>query len=391
MIAPATRMMLMSSLVASLFAAGCKGCADDEKGADEVPVADTDDPSAANDRGAWLSMGATADGRVVVAYEDRTAKALGVSFGTIGADGAVTWAHEQVDGYADETGLDPGDRGRYASLAVAADGTVWVAHQDVTNGALRYARRAPDGVWTSGVADTGGGSRPNAGLWASLALDPSGNPVIAHYDAGKGDLRVARWNGSAFSGTVAFEGPDVTAEDGTILPGDAGSYARLRITPTGDEYIAFYDAALGALRLATGGASGWSVEVVDDNGNVGQWPDMAIDGVRVSLLYHDVTNGDLKLAAGAPGAWELSIADNGDMVGADVAMWTADGSIGAVYHDANNNDMRAATRAGDAWTNRLVTGTDAAHGFHNETVTIAGTRYAACYDYSAREIWFGAL
>ena len=65
-----------------------------------------------------------------------------------------------------------------------------------------------------GIADSGGGSSSDAGYWASIALDGAGTPVAAHYDHGRGDLRVTRWDGTAFSGAVAWEGEDYTDTGG---------------------------------------------------------------------------------------------------------------------------------------------------------------------------------
>ena len=120
----------------------------------------------------------------------------------------------------------------------------------------------------------------------------------AIFERVRGDLRITRWNGSAFSGTVLYEGEDATnPEDGSTIAADAGSYTKIAVGSDGTEYVAFYDVAAGALRLAVGGPSGYAIELVDDEGNVGQWPDLLVDGTTVHIAYHDVTNQDLKLAS----------------------------------------------------------------------------------------------
>lgn len=378
--------------LAPLLLAGCKGCAADDTDGEDVVVDDvvTPDP---HDIGAWLSMRAMPDGRPAVAYYDRTSDALGFAIGTV-KDGGVTWATEEVDSYPDENGLNPGDAGKYTSMAVAADGTVWVVYQDTSNGPLKYARRDPKGTWAIGNADIGAGPGSDAGYWASVALDPSGNPVAAHFDNNKGTLRVARWNGSAFTADVVYEGTDyVPADTATdTVPGVAGEYAKIAIAADGTEYIAFYDRAWGALRLASGNASGYAVELVDDTGDVGQWPDLLVDGADVAIAYHDVTNQDLKLARGRAGsAWSVETLDNGDHVGADSVIYGAGSDPAVLYFDGANNDMKVARKSGGAWALETVGGSGAALGYHNETVEIGGTRYVACYDYTNRTIWFSAL
>lgn len=387
----------MWTVLAALALPGCNGCTK------EPPPGDTDpigvDPEAdPHDVGSWLSMRVMPDGRPAVSFYDRTSDALGFAVGTMN-DGAVTWAVEPVDSYPDATGLNPGDAGKYSSMAVASDGTVWVVYQDSSNGVLKYATRAPTGGWTIGNADTGGGPSYDSGYWASVAIDPSGNPVAAHYDAAKGTLRVARWNGTAFTAAVAYEGTDFTPTDTAVesVSGNAGEYTRIVIAADGTEYIAFYDRAWGALRLASGNVGGHSVEVVDEaalaaGANVGQWPDLLVDGASVSIAYHDVTNQDLKLATGrAGGPWDIETVDSGDHVGADSAIYGSASDPGIVYFDGANNDMKLARSSGGGWALETVGSTGAAVGFHNETVEVEGVRYVASYDYTTRSIWFSAL
>ena len=123
------------------------------------------------------------DGSPALAYYDNTRGAIGFAIGVVADDGSASWTHEEVDGYISDQGLDVGDRGKYAAMRVNDAGEVWAAYYDVGNKALRYAlRSAADGTWTSGLADSGGGATPNAGLFAHMALDASGFPVIAHHD-----------------------------------------------------------------------------------------------------------------------------------------------------------------------------------------------------------------
>ncbi|MDP2312344.1 MAG: hypothetical protein Q8P41_05520 [Pseudomonadota bacterium] len=385
--------MRVSALVLVAFVLpGCNGCTKEPPPDDPGPIGD-DTPKDPHDVGSWLSMRAMPDGRPAVAFYDRTSGALAFAIGTV-TDGSVTWAIEEVDSYPDENGLNPGDSGKYASMAIGSDGVAWVLYQDTSNGVLKYATRDTAGVWTIGNADTGGGPNYDSGYWASVALDPSGNPVAAHYDAAKGALRVARWNGTAFTAAAVYEGTDYTSTDTAVdsVSGNAGEYARIAIAADGTEYIAFYDRAWGALRLASGNVGGYSFELVDDTADVGQWPDLLVDGANLSIAYHDVTNQDLKLAQGrANGAWNVETVDSGDHVGADTAIYANGSDPGIVYFDGANNDMKVARKSGSAWALETVGSTGSAVGYHNETVTLGGAQYVASYDYTARTIWFSAL
>lgn len=342
------------------------------------------------DVGSWLSMAPTADGKPAIAYYDRTYDALGFAVGTI-SSGAITWSREKVDSYPDEAGYNPGDAGKYTSLAIAADGTVWITYQDVSNGSVKYAKKSGD-TWEVNIADSGDGPDYDGGYWVSMALDPSGNPVFVHYDQGKSYLTVGRWNGTGFTADTNIEGTDYTADTGgTTVSANVGEYAKIYIDTDGREYIAYYDRAWGALRLAVGGSSGYEIQTVDDDGDVGQWPDLVVDNGTVYLAYLDVTNQHLKYAVGSGGSFTTSTVDTSPYSGADTEIFLRDGNPTIIYFDGFNNDMKRATYNGSAWSTSTVGGSDGALGYHNEAVNAGGAYYAACYDYTHRNIWFAAL
>ena len=369
--------------------AGCKGCkeATDKAVTDSVPVVEPEPFT--NDWGQWLSMGVMPDGSPAAASYDRTQGGLVFAMATLEA-GVPTWSFEKVDGYPDDDGLDSGDRGTYTSMGINQDGTVWVSYYDEKIHTLRYSTRDVDGIWSSAVADVGEGATPNAGLFTSLALDGQGLPVIAHHDEGKGRLRVVHYADGAFSGEVVDSGEDLSTDTGTVAA-DVGEFAKLRIAG-GKEYIAYYDRAAGALKLAVGTKGSYETEVVDDSADVGQWPDLLIeDDGTVHITYQDVDNQDLKYAVGTPGSWTISTIDDGDYVGADSALFMNGSYPAVLYFDGRDNDVKIGQRGADSWSLDTVAGSDAALGYHNEVITAGGVRYAGCYDYTNRTIWFSEL
>ena len=114
-------------------------------------------PELENDHGSWLSMDTSPDGRIVVAFYDRSKGGLGFAIGKVLDDGTVGWRYEEVDGYPDADGLNPGDRGTFASMKVAPNGDVWVAYHDVSNGGLRVAQRTAGGWLEPELVDAGAG------------------------------------------------------------------------------------------------------------------------------------------------------------------------------------------------------------------------------------------
>lgn len=363
---------------------GCQGCS--ETGIRPNPV-DTavEVVEFTNDWGQWLAMDVLPDGAPAVAYYDATEGALGFAIAAFDEEGVVSWQREPVDGYPDEDGFDRGDRGKHVSMAVAADGTVWLAYQDVALGTMRYAVRDTAGVWTADLADAGGGSTSDAGYFTSVALNAASEPVIVHYDRNRQNLRVARWNGTSFVGSVLAEGEDLEDESANV-----GEFAKIVIA-SNVEYVTYYDRTYGDLRLSWGAPNNHTTEVIDSEGDVGQWSDVLLLSGTLYVAYHDVGNQDLRLAIGEPGAFESEIIDSGDFVGADTALYFGEGGPAMAYFDGRNNDMKLARRESGAWIIETLTGDQSARGFHNEAVTSSLGTFVACYDYTNRNLWFSAL
>lgn len=351
---------------------------------------DTEEPAFANNWGSWLGMATQPSGAIGVSYYDKTAGAIGYAEKDLSASNPI-WKHEEVDGYTNEQGLDEGDRGKYTSLAIATDGRPWIAYYDVSLRFLRYATREPGGgEWTVAMADTGGGPSPDAGLYTDIALDAEENPVIVHYDLNSTDLRIAHWDGSAFTGEVIDEGTDATDENGEVVENNAGKFPSIAIAD-GVEYIAYYDAAHGDLKLAIGSSGNYNIETVDSEGDVGQWTDIVVYNETIHITYQDVGNQDLKYVTGTAGSWTITTVDSGDMVGADSALSLHGGFPTIVYFDGQNNDMKLARITGTEWAIETIIGNDGALGFHNEIVNVDGRHYAACYNYTVGTLWLDSV
>ncbi|MEZ4316635.1 MAG: hypothetical protein R3F61_04005 [Myxococcota bacterium] len=365
--------MLRSALVVlpALVAVGCSCNQDYSFPPSETPVV-----TVPPDYGSWLSMSTAPDGvRLTMTYYDRDQTGIGFAVGTPQEDGSVEWVHEQVDGYP-EDGIDRGDRGKYTSHAVAPDGKVYAAYQDVQNGVLRAAVREGPANWTHEQADVGTGiSSTGAGAWASLALMSNGLPMVAHHDAASGTLRVAWLTESGWQSEEAWSGAD-----------DVGQYADLYIHED-TAYIAFYDATNGNLDLLEGSPGSWSHSVIDQSGDVGQWPSLWADGDEVLVAYQDVGNQDLKLARRVGGSWNLQTLDQGEFRGADTDLFFMNGQPAIVYFDGQNNDMWLATTDGSTWSSQKIGGDDGAVGFHNEVALVDGKYYAGSYDFTSRTMF----
>ena len=123
-------------------------------------------------------------------------------------------------------------------------------------------------------------------------MDGQSYPVISHYDNFRNTLRVARWNGASFSTEVVDEGTDGTDETGAAVTANVGEFSSIAIDQN-VEYIAYYDRANGALKMAWGTTGAYTIETVDSgletilnedgtttetDSDVGQWTSIAVSG-----------------------------------------------------------------------------------------------------------------
>jgi len=381
--------IVRSSLIAlAVFAASCQCQGDDatDAGGQLDGGGDgTDLGAAPASFGSWLSLGVAADGAAItMSSYDRAAGAVDFAIGTPGTDRSVTFSHEPVDGYPITEGADPGDRGKYTSHATAADGTVWIAYQDVGAGTLRVAHRVAPRQWEVVVVDEGSGS--DAGHWASLAIGADGQPVIASCDAASAAVRLSRFDGSSWSTTTLYTSADVTevvVGDGTsVVHAAAVSHTALRVDG-GTERIAFRDGAAGSLGLLEGSGTSFTHTVVDEMGDVGAWPSLLAIGDTLYVAYEDVGNGVLSLATRTNGTWTTEVVDAGEMRGADTAIFSRGGAVAIVYFDGLDNDQRLATRTATSWDLQKLAGDGAMAGYHNEVVTTSAGTWAGSYDFVA--------
>lgn len=151
--------------------------------------------------------------------------AIGLKYAYYNGSG---WHIETVDAGGAGVGFD-------SSIAVDYAGRVHISYfsfiPGTSNCFLKYAVKSELG-WQIVAIDSGNGT----GKDTSLALDSNGNPHISYYDANRGDLRYAWWNGSV-----------------------------------------------------------WIIRIIDSAGNVGEASSLALDSNdQAHISYYDRTNTDLK-------------------------------------------------------------------------------------------------
>lgn len=234
------------------------------------------------------------------------------------------WASEFAD---KNSGL--GGVGINSSLAIGSiSGLPQIAYYDALNGHLKWATKNSTGDWVVGIPHPG---PDNVGIGCDIALGVQNNQDIAHisyYDATAGMLLYARPLGSQWSRD-------------TVDTGGVGVYTSIALDPAGNPHIAYYDTTYGNLKYAHLVSGAWVVTEVDTTGDVGLWPDIAIDTANGNvpyISYYDRTHTYFKYARWTGSAWAVDVIDNTPGVGQFGSQEL--GSTYVSYYDASNGNLK---------------------------------------------------
>lgn len=134
----------------------------------------------------------------------------------------------------------------------------------------------------------------DAGQYVSLALDPvDGRPYISFYDANYEGLRMAKYVGTGGNcGSDNNWACELVDNDGNV-----GQYSSIALAPDGLPIIAYFSTSNGgALKLAIRGVFDWDIRTIDDPlfETAGQYPSLAVNtNVRTAIsYYHSNFTGD---------------------------------------------------------------------------------------------------
>jgi hypothetical protein len=169
--------------------------------------------------GLFPSLVQLTDTRLAISYYDRTAGALVLGIET--APQSSQFTPTVLDG-----GTTGENRGMWTSAAVASDGTVHVAYQDVVGNEVMYTSWKGGTAGTPEVVDDGerSGDRPHpVGAAAAIYL-VNDSPVIAYQDALDADVDVATrmgpgaWNMNDLASGPLLDGFFIAATTGHGSP-----------------------------------------------------------------------------------------------------------------------------------------------------------------------------
>jgi hypothetical protein len=245
----------------------------------------------------------------------------------------------------------PGDDvGLWTSIGESG-GTYYIAYYDKTNGALKLAI-GTSGSWQASVVDDTGDS----GRYASLAFDPSGNPVIAYLQMIQATDGSGRVVSTARVATAASPMPAGPTDWASTEIGAADMACRPELCDTG---TCLEDGLCGDESMGTALADPY---VEDMPPAYGMYNSLVATATGFALVYYDRTAGNI-MGAEYDGAWNApflidgygamrpAVGDSG--IGASLFV-DSGGTWHVTYADGAEETLRYATVTGTTATPEVV-------------------------------------
>lgn len=151
--------------------------------------------------------------------------------------------------------------------------------------------------------------------------------------------------GSASSGDAAWQ---ISSIDNI---GNVGGVPSIAIDSNRKVHISYADYTNGDLKYATNASGSWTIYTVDSAGNVGDYNSIAIDSRnKVHISYRDATNQDLKYATNSNGNWITYTIDSSGMTGWDTSIAIdSNDKVHISYKSESNGDLKYATNSSGSW------------------------------------------
>ena len=301
---------------------------------------------------------------------------------------AICDLSESTNGNCDQTSdwtsvaVDPWDhtpRGAWPSIAVDVNGDPMISYQhtapsppdpsdpsllkfatcDLSASANGNCDQASD--WSRVTVESGN----YEGMFSSIAVGASGDPMISYYDGYTADLKFATCDLSASVNAncdQAIDWTNVTVE----AAGSVGRDTSIAVDASGDPMISYRDYGNEDLKFAICDLSAsvngncdqtidWSLVTVDAARSVSSDTSLALDAEGDPMIsYYDDTNGDLRFAICDLSAsahancdqtsdWSTEAVDAAGAVGLNTSIAVdADGDPIISYYDYTNADLKFA-------------------------------------------------
>jgi subtilisin family serine protease len=261
------------------------------------------------------------------------------TYSRVDLDNAITMAYQRKP----DPATDVGSLGAANDLAYDRDGVLHFAYYNPAIHNIKYATRNTSGLWSATkVVDTTGN---DVGATLSLALDPTGKPALAYYDATHGDANYARFDGQKWK---------ISIIDSKNI---AGQFPSLAFDLAGNPVVAYYRKTSGDLRVMRHDGTQWVRNEVDVADNVGQFNSLSVSANgTIGVAYADATHGDLKYAqtAGTGGQWSVETVDDLRGTAFISLAFNSSNQPAISYYDAYPADLKFASKSSGSWQSGTV-------------------------------------
>ena len=265
--------------------------------------------------------------------------------------------------------------GRFSDISRDLSGGIHVAYYDQAANALKYAYRAPNGLWSASVILD---STPGSGQYLSMALNAAGEPAIAYSDGLHGDMKFAYKHGGVWK-TETVESK-----------GSVGLYPSLMFDNSGRPTMIYYNKTRGDLRFAVRNmtTNRWSFENVQTADDAGRSGDLEVDPAtgRFACAYVDSTTNTVNYALHQKGGtWKVVKAaktrGGAGSISLNYQFYSSGPSI--AFYDAYAADLKLTTQneSGAGFTTRMLVSKGAV-GLYNTLVFNLGWASVYTYDKS---------
>jgi hypothetical protein len=134
-----------------------------------------------------------------------------------------------------------------------------------------------------------------------------------------------------------------------------GEYSSLAAFFPDERHISYYDRTNRRLKYARWTGSGWDIQFVDDEPDVGRYTSLVVNATGPHIAYQG--NWKLKYACWTGSDWDIQTVDNGLAMGQfpSLALDSA-GNPHISYHDGLNRRIKYARWTGTGWSMQIVGG-----------------------------------
>jgi hypothetical protein len=205
------------------------------------------------DRGTHATLALDEGGVVHLAYRDQTAKAL--RYATKGA--GDIWITTEIPGCAGELDCPEAgeeDYGEYASIALVA-GSPRIVFYDRMRGDLKLASQGQGGGW---IVTTLDGRDPETGIdtgdvgkFAKVAVDPKRRLAVAYFDSSGKSLRYLFEGSASLAPVVVDDGVVFDADTQAMRSHVVGQHVAIDFDAQGRALLVYLDATGLVLKRAT--------------------------------------------------------------------------------------------------------------------------------------------